>query len=291
MPSASTRSTRPGRPGADEQIAGLVEGERRRVRRLRLVERRALAVRRDLVDDALLAGAREDVALRVDGERPDVLVVRIEEGRRRAVAIDLVDPAVRRRADVEAAVRRRRQRVHFELGASKNSDPLPCGVDAEDLALVAGADEERAIGPRQHRPEKRRRRLVDELGRRAERRAGRRLSIERFSTSPFRKSACVAAWKNFGDDASSGAASARGATVARQRHAQAVESAYRVGRSSRSVRRDGDRQRPRAADGVLGRELPFAERRAAQRVEVAAVAIGFEHAEHRRRQRRQQLRR
>ena len=29
------------------------------------------------------------------------------------------------------------------------------------------------------------------------------MSIDRFSTSPFRKSVCVAAWKNFGDEASS----------------------------------------------------------------------------------------
>ena len=56
-----------------------------------------------------------------------------------------------------------------------------------------------------------------------------------------------------------------------------------------SVRRDGDGERPRAADGVLGRELPLAERRAVQRVEAAAVPVGLEHAEHRRRQRRQQL--
>ena len=124
FPSASTRSTRAGRLGADEQVAGLVEGERRRVRGLRLVEGRALAVRRDLVDDALLAGAGEDVAFRVDGERPDVLVVRVEERRRRAVAIDLVDLAVRRGADVQAAVGRRRQRVDLELGAVEEQRAL-----------------------------------------------------------------------------------------------------------------------------------------------------------------------
>src|SRR4030095_10389552 len=42
-------------------------------------------------------------------------------------------------------------------------------VDLEDASFVAGADEQRAVGLRDHRPQKRRRRLVDELGRRAER--------------------------------------------------------------------------------------------------------------------------
>ena len=48
-------------------------------------------------------------------------------------------------------------------------------------------------------------------------------------------------------------------------------------------------QRADAGDGVLGRELPLAERGAVQRVEAAAVAVGLEHGEHRRRQRRQQF--
>ena len=105
----------PGRFGADEQVAGLVEGQRRGVRGLGLVERRAFAVRGDLVDDALFAGARVEVALGVGRQRPDVLLLRIEERRRGPVAIDLVDLAVRRGGDVEAAVGRRRQRVHLEL--------------------------------------------------------------------------------------------------------------------------------------------------------------------------------
>src|SRR4029077_14984843 len=37
-------------------------------------------------------------------------------------------------------------------------------VDAEDLAFVAGPDEQRAVGGRHHRPEKRRGRLVHQLG-------------------------------------------------------------------------------------------------------------------------------
>ena len=115
----------PGRAGADEQIARLVEGERGRVRGVGLVERRAFAVRRDLVDDALLAGAGKDVALRVDGQRPDVLVVRIEERRRRAVCdrpCRSCRPATC--ATYSPPFGRRRQRMHFELRAVEEDRAL-----------------------------------------------------------------------------------------------------------------------------------------------------------------------
>ena len=52
------------RLGAGEQPALAIEGQRHRVRGLGLVERRALAVGRDLVDDALVAGRGEHVAAR-----------------------------------------------------------------------------------------------------------------------------------------------------------------------------------------------------------------------------------
>src|SRR5262245_45160531 len=76
--------------GADEKITGLVDCQRRGVSGLRLVERRALPVRSDLVDNALLAGGGVHVALRVGGERPDIFVVGVEEGGRFSGAVDLV---------------------------------------------------------------------------------------------------------------------------------------------------------------------------------------------------------
>ena len=54
--------------------------------------------------------------------------------------------------------------MHFELRAVEEDRASSLGVDAEDLALVAGADKQRTIAGREQRPEKRRRRLVDELG-------------------------------------------------------------------------------------------------------------------------------
>src|SRR5207249_11038783 len=88
------------RLGANQEVARLVKGKRRRVRGFGVVERRALSVRRDLIDDALFAGAGVDVSLGVDGQRPDVLLLRIKKRRGRAGAIDSVDLSVGRAGDV-----------------------------------------------------------------------------------------------------------------------------------------------------------------------------------------------
>src|ERR1051326_1572148 len=109
------------------------------------------------------------------------------------------------------------------------------------------------------------------------------MSMERFSTSPFRKSACVADWKNLGDEASSPRAQPRD-------RAMTVATRRAKGRMrATSVLRDGDGERAGAVDGVVGGDFPFAERRTVHRIEVAAVAIAFEDAEHRRRERGQQF--
>ena len=157
------------RPGAGEQVAVLVEHQRRDVRGVGLVEDRGFAVRRDLVDDALVAGPGVDVALAVHRERPDVLVFAVEERRRGPVALDPVDLAVGGGADVQAAVGRQRQRVGFQFRAVEEQRALALRVDPKHLALVARADEQRAVGRRHHRPEERRRGLVHQLGDRAER--------------------------------------------------------------------------------------------------------------------------
>jgi hypothetical protein len=138
------------------------------MRRLGLVELRSLAVRRNPVDDSLLAGAGVENAVGVGSQRPDVLLLGIEEGRRLAVAIELVDLAVRRGGDVEPAVRRQRERVRLELRRVEEGCALAVGVDAVDAPVVAGADEQRSVRRRQHRPQERRWRLVDLLGGRPE---------------------------------------------------------------------------------------------------------------------------
>src|SRR5262249_20729801 len=157
------------RAGAGDEVAPFVEGERHRVRRIRLVERLAFAVGRDLVNDAFVAGAREEIAFGVHGERPDVLVLGVEKRLRVAVAIDEIDLSVRRRRDEQPAVRRRCERVDFQLGAVEEQRPLALRVDLEDFAFVAAADKQRAVGLRGDRPQKRRGRFVHELGRRSER--------------------------------------------------------------------------------------------------------------------------
>ena len=58
--------------------------------------------------------------------------------------------------------------MRLELGRIEEPRTLPVGVDAKHLALVAGADEERAVRAGDERPDKRRRGLVHELGRGAE---------------------------------------------------------------------------------------------------------------------------
>ena len=138
------------------------------MRRLGSVERCAFPVGRDPVHYALVACGRVDHAARVHGERPDVLVLRVEESRRGAVAVDLVDFAVRRRPDVEHAVGCHGKRVNLQFGAVEEHRPFAVGAHPIHLALVAGAEVERAVSSGRNRPDKRRRRLVDEVDGRAE---------------------------------------------------------------------------------------------------------------------------
>ena len=104
-----------GRFGAGDQIAAAVEDQAERVRRLRLVERLALAVARDAVDDALLPRGRIDDAGRVDDQRPDVLVIGVEEDGGDPLRIHTVDFPVGRGAYIQAAARRERERMDLEL--------------------------------------------------------------------------------------------------------------------------------------------------------------------------------
>ena len=126
------------------------------------IEPGALAVRGDLVDDALVARRGEDVAGRIHRERPDVLVFRIEERLRRAVLRDVIDPPVRRRAHIQPAVRRGGERVHFELGRIEERREFAVLPDLEDLSLVAAAGPQRAIRRSNHGPQERRGGFGDE---------------------------------------------------------------------------------------------------------------------------------
>ena len=57
-----------GRFGADQEMPVAFNCQGNRMRRLGLVENRALAIRRDFVDDALVTSGGEDVACLIDGE-------------------------------------------------------------------------------------------------------------------------------------------------------------------------------------------------------------------------------
>ena len=80
--------------------------------------------------------------------------------------------------------------MHLELGRVEEQRALPSRVDLHHLAVVAGADEHGAVGRDALRPEDRRVGIGDRRERRAEQQPAV-LSIDRFVTSPFRKSACV----------------------------------------------------------------------------------------------------
>src|SRR5580765_3757850 len=105
--------------------------------------------------------------------------------------------------------------------------------------------------------------------------------MERFSTSPLRKSACVAAWKNFGEEA------LKSTPPRNTPPPRTLKTRRNVFKGCLLGDRNGERLR--AGDCVFGRQLPFAERGVGQRVETAAAAVAFEHAEDRRRERRQRL--
>ena len=111
------------------EIAGRRKRERHDVGGVGLVEARALAVGRDLVDDALVAGRGKHVARAIDGERPDVLVVGIEKGLRRAVGGDLIDLAVGRRG--------RRTARRSGAGASACTSSSVASKNVDSLAVLA----------------------------------------------------------------------------------------------------------------------------------------------------------
>ena len=58
--------------------------------------------------------------------------------------------------------------MRLELGAVEEHRAFAVAIDPEDLAFVAGADEERPVAARDHGPEKWRGGLVDQLVGRAD---------------------------------------------------------------------------------------------------------------------------
>ena len=140
------------RSGADQQLVVRVERHRHRVHGLGREKFLAFAFRRNLVDDALVAGRGEDVAGAIHGQRPDVLVVRIEERGGLSPGVDLVDASIGRSADVNCARRRRRQRVHFHLAAVVEHRAFAGAIHANHLAVVTGAEKHRPVGRRERGP-------------------------------------------------------------------------------------------------------------------------------------------
>ena len=128
-----------GRLSTGKQSAFAIEGQGHRVRGLGLVERGALAVRSDLVDDALVAGRGKDVAGPIDDQAPDVAVGGIEEHGSFAALVNLVNPTVRRCADVGAPSGRGRDGVDLELVGVEEHRAAARRIDPVDLTFVAAA--------------------------------------------------------------------------------------------------------------------------------------------------------
>ena len=221
LPAASMRNTRPGDSVPASSSPSRANARRDDVGGVGAVERGALAVGGDLVDDALVAGGGKQVAGAIDRERPDVLVVGIEEGARRAVGGDVVDAAVGRGADVEPAVRRRRDGMDFELAgveargdlavlptrSSLPSLPLPahsvpslpaCSVQRNGAEVSATTD---ADGPSSMRPSLSIERSCDvaleEVGLRADRPEGRGRGADDRDRSRPQTARAAAAARNF----------------------------------------------------------------------------------------------
>ena len=171
LPGAIDAEHAPGVARAREQAAVLVDGEGDHVGALRVVEAFTLAVRRDPVDEALLARTGVDGPVGAHGERPDVLVVGVEEDRRGPVGRNAVDLAVGRRRRVDAAAGRGRERVHLHLGRVERGGQPAVGADPQHLSVVAAADPGAAPRRGQDRPEGRGGRLGDERDGRTERQA------------------------------------------------------------------------------------------------------------------------
>src|SRR5262245_47495817 len=167
-------------------------------------------------------------------------------------------------------------------GASKNVDVLPSRaifrtwpslpVPAHSVPSLPGSSVQMngaavsatcvAAGPRKTRPS---------------------LSMDRFSTSPLRKSACVATVQKVAVEAESRADAAS---------TPASETPIRFsmrGSVAAGTAVEIDRQHARAGDRGIHLQVPFAERRAPDGREVTAAAIPFEDREHRRRERRHRL--
>ena len=264
------RKIRPGDSVPAMQVAALVDRQRDDVGGVGLVEERALAVGRDPVDVALLAGGGEERAVGRGGERPDVLVVGIEERlrrcRRRRPGRSCRRARWRRRGRRSARARaralpsRRRRRRSRSCRRARSSGPgLRCRCRPTACRRRRrGAS--RGTAPRSRRPAR-------SPGPRKTRPS---LSIERFSTSPLRKSVCVETVQKVGVEARAGPPTRRAPRPPPHRYR------LRIRMSTRTAV-EIDRQHARAADRRVHRELPFAERGAADGREVAAAAIAFEH--------------
>src|SRR5687767_4907157 len=145
-----------------------------------------------------------------------------------------------------------------------HSDPFPSGIAVHRNGAVVSLTIA-ACGPSTTRPS---------------------LSMESPSTSPFKKSACVATVQNVGEAARTAVNRQTTATPVSATARRAVVIGF-VG--SKLARLYFNRQRARSDHCHGHRDLILAERRAAHRAEAAAVAIAFEYRQHRRRQRRHRL--
>jgi hypothetical protein len=145
--------------GAGVDGAVVADGDRDQVRLVAVEVDLALATLIDAEQLPARAGGRvEDLGLGVEGQTPDVLDARLQraEARRRAAVAtapgQLEELALGEGAGDDVAVPGQRQRAHRHLPGGRHQGHLPAG-DLEDLALVAGAQQHRAVGQHQRAPD------------------------------------------------------------------------------------------------------------------------------------------
>ena len=196
-------------------------------------------------------------------------------------AATVIDLAVRGGGDVQAALRRRRDRVHFELRRVEERGDLAVAGDLQDLAFVAAAGPQRAVGAGDDRPQERRGGLAEHRRGRAEEHAavavdGQVLDVAFEEIGLRRRPSRTSASRQRARHQARQAKEQRNASWRRAR--ASVMSGYRASRSIVSIRE------PVTAASAGISHSPSAALRIG--VKLTAVAIRFEHREHRRRERR-----
>ena len=117
-----------------------------------LIEKLALAVRRDDEDFARVAGSHIERALRINGQRPDIFCLGLEEDALVAVGSHLIDLAVRRRSDVKIVRGIKCNRLRRELRGFEHGGWFARIVESQDLGIGAAGRVKLTVRVQTQRP-------------------------------------------------------------------------------------------------------------------------------------------